>query len=281
LPIELLVLIINKLSWNSLHTWSFIDKRRRNAALPRLFHTAKFTFSNHGFQSLNTLATSELAWHVRTLHYEASELFDPLIQKWDYFAACVYTPQEYVRDQRELHPRDILSYSGIQSYLSLISQEQCALLENRDDTGKFSDAISRFPRLKSLKASFTGLQDHSMLWFSNRMFVGWDKSFPLYLETVFKAIIKMQSAGLLLKTIEINGFYAKLSSADDSLLNMASTALASVSKIHLADSSSLLQFLSHIHLPSLEYVSLAKCSLISSDLRRFLVNSGGVRSLHL
>jgi hypothetical protein len=77
LPFELLRLIIIDLDYDSLRSFSLVNKRCRSASTPDIFRTFKVEFSEQGMKRFERLAISSLARYVKVLHYDASELVDP------------------------------------------------------------------------------------------------------------------------------------------------------------------------------------------------------------
>ncbi|KAJ5328739.1 hypothetical protein N7452_009129 [Penicillium brevicompactum] len=261
LPFELLRLIVVELDSVSLKSFSLVNKSCRSVSTPDIFRSFKFEFSEQGMKKLEWLADSSLAQCVRILHYEASELVDPLIQHWDYFSACIYTPQEYARDQEdfrwELRGKQF-SYRAIFSYFRKLARAQSMVLKERMDIHIFTGSLRNLSNLNTVKLSFHGTKEDQLLWFSNRLFLGGENSLLVHLEAVFRGVAAAQDTGLTLKYLEIDGMHSKLTSKDSNILEVAKTALAKVESLTLIDSPGSLEFLSSVPLTSLRRLELAK-----------------------
>lgn len=121
-----------------------------------------------------------------------------------------------------------------------------------------------------------------MLWFSNRVFVEWEKSFPLHLEAILNALIHARGAGVTIRQLNIEGFYAQMSPADrSSFMDLLASALTWVEDIRLVDSSSALEFFCRTHLPSLKSLELANCSISGLDLMMLFENVHCLTTLNL
>lgn len=77
LPFELLELIAASLWGHALKSFSLVNKRCRAASEHIIFSKVKIKFSQSAFTVLEELSRSPLGAYVNTLHYDASELFDP------------------------------------------------------------------------------------------------------------------------------------------------------------------------------------------------------------
>ncbi|KAJ5084783.1 hypothetical protein NUU61_009362 [Penicillium alfredii] len=285
LPVELLGLIVADLSGSSLSSFSLVNKKCRAVSVSYLFHMITVNFSERGLYCLEMISESPLASHVKMLHYSASELVDPLIQHWDYFTACIYTPQEYARDHKDfrwgLRGREF-SYTAIHSYFSWLAKAQHTLLHGRNDIRIFCKSLSRLCGLKAVKLSFDALKEDQFLWFANRIYVDWKDSFPIHLETVLRSMVTARGQGILIEAMEIEGFYAKLVATDVNLMGTAADALTHVKALKLVDSFSLLDFMSDVAMPSLRRLDLANCWLVGPDLARFMeCHASVLRQLHL
>lgn len=204
-----------------------------------------------------------------------------MIQHRDYFSACIYTPQEYARDQEdfrwELRGKQF-SYKAIFHYFSGLARAQSLLLEERTDIQIFVASLRHLSNLNTVRLSFHGAKEDQLIWFSNRVFLG--NSLLTHLETVFKGITAAQATGLSLKCFEIDGMHSKLTSEDDNILEIATAALAKVESLTLIDSPGFLELVSYAPLPSLRRLELAKCWLVGLNLKRFLKAQDG-RVLHV
>lgn len=203
-----------------------------------------------------------------------------MIPYWDYFSACIYTPQEYARDQEdfrwELRGKQF-SYKAIFRYFKGLARAQSLLLKERTDIHTFTESLRHLSNLNTIKLSFHGAKEDQLLWFSNRVFLG--DSLFVHLEAVLRGMAVAQSTGLTLKCIEIDGMHSKLATKDDNILEIAKAALAKVESLTLIESPGFLGFVSSVPLPSLRRLELAKCWLIGFDLRKFLKAQDG-RVLH-
>jgi hypothetical protein len=205
-----------------------------------------------------------------------------VIQHWDYFSACIYTPQEYARDQEdfrwELRGKQF-SYKAIFSYFRRLARSQSMLLEERMDIHIFSASLRHLSNLSTVKLSFHGAKEDQLLWFSNRLFLGGENALLVHLEAVLLGLAAAQDTGLALKCFEIVGMHSKLTTKDNSILEVAKTALAKVESLKLIDSPGSLKFLSSVPLPSLRRLELGKCWLVGLDINAFLQPHEG-RVLH-
>jgi hypothetical protein len=141
LPFELLRFIVIELNYDSLKSFSVVNKSCRSVSTLDIFSTFKVEFSEQGMKKFERLAISSLAQCVRVLHYDALELVDScmwfssssfdslliflVIQHWDYLSTYIYTPQEYARDQKnfreELRGKQF-SYKAIFSYFKRLAR---------------------------------------------------------------------------------------------------------------------------------------------------------------
>lgn len=207
-----------------------------------------------------------------------------VVQGWDYYISSIYTPEDYNRDRREfrLSLYGDYSYNGIQSFFAETSKDQSSLLENRNDIKRLCDAICYFQNLRSISISFTGLKEPYMLWFASRVFVEWEISFPLHLETIMHALINARRAGVAIRQVKIDGFYAQISPIDQSsFADLLASALLWVEDIQLFDSSSVVELFCRTHLPSLKVLELANCSISGSDLITLFENTQRLNTLNL
>lgn len=202
-----------------------------------------------------------------------------VIQHWDYFTTCIYTPQEYARDQNDFH-WDLrgkeFSYKAIHSYFRGLARGQYGLLKERSDIQTFSECLPRLLNLTTIKLSFTGAKEDQLLWFTNRIYLESGDSFPIHLETVLRGMVKSQHNGIIVESIEIDGMHPYSTTTEGDILEIAGAALMHVKTFKLMGSSSLLELMSSIPLPSLRRFELANCWLAGSDLIRFLEFHQGI-----
>ena len=205
-----------------------------------------------------------------------------MIQHWDYFSACIYTPQEYARDQEdfrwELRGKQF-SYKAVFLYFKRFANAQGLLLKERIDIHIFVESLRHLSNLSTVRLSFHGAKEDQLLWFSNRLFLGGENSLLVHLEAVLKGVAAAQETGLNLKCIEIDGMHSKMTTKDNNILEIAKVALAKVESLTLIDSPGFLEFVSSVPLPSLQQLELAKCWLVGLDLKKFLKAQDG-RVLH-
>lgn len=199
-----------------------------------------------------------------------SHVNDIVVQHWDYFTTCVYTPQEYARDQKEfgwgLRERS-LRYGSIHAqFVDLMESQQEAVVD-RKDIRVLCDCAQRLLRLNTIRLSFIEPDTSQLLWFSSRVFVDWDYSFPLHLEAVFECIQSVRLQGIRVCSLEINGFYANIT--DMTLVDLATCALANVKYLYLYDSVNLLSWLATVPLSSLLHVEIGHCWIVGCDLQIF------------
>lgn len=203
-----------------------------------------------------------------------------MIQYWDYFSACIYTPQEYARDQQEFRWElrgKQFSYKAIFQYFKGLARAQSLLLNERTDIHIFTESLRHFSKLSTFKLSFHGAKEDQLLWFSNRVFLG--DSLFVHLEAVLTGIAAAQATGVILRNIEIDGLHSKLAAKNDEIIEIASAALSNVESLTLIESPGFIEFVSSVPLPSLRRLELAKCWLIGLTLRKFLKAQDG-RVLH-
>ncbi|PKX96927.1 uncharacterized protein P174DRAFT_364675, partial [Aspergillus novofumigatus IBT 16806] len=67
-------------------------------------------------------------------------------------------------------------------------------------------------------------------------------------------------------TFQISGFYSRLLVSNSELPSLASDALSSIKDLQLINSLSMLEFMSHLHLPSLQRFTLESCWLWIPEL---------------
>ncbi|CAG7978477.1 unnamed protein product [Penicillium olsonii] len=270
LPSEILAIICLELPTSSLKEFSLVDRRCRALSLPILFRTVHVSFSTRGLNEFYSFAHSGLASQVRVLCYDVSEIIDPLVQHWDYFTTCIYTPQEYSRDQREFGwglREKAFSYRSIHSgFLDLIESQQRALVD-RQDIQVLCNCVQRLVRLTTIRLSFSEPDRSQLLWFSSRVFLDWEYSFPVHLEAILCCIQSAQSQGIRVSSLEITGFYASITNV--ALVDLATAALSDIKHLYLYDSVNLLSWLADIPLPSLMEVEIGHCWIVGCDLHMF------------
>ena len=199
-----------------------------------------------------------------------------MIQYWDYFSACIYTPQEYARDQKDFR-WDLrggqFSYKAIFLHFKELARAQTLLLQARTDIQIFAESLPYISNLSTVRLSFHRAKEDQLLWFSNRVFL--ENSLLTHIETVLKGIATARATGLRLKYVEIDGMNSKLTTQDDNILEIATVALANVETLTLIDSPRFLEFVSHVPLPSLRQLELKRCWLLGLNLKIFLKAQGG------
>jgi hypothetical protein len=196
-----------------------------------------------------------------------------VIQHWDYFSACIYTPQEYARDQKdfrwELRGKQF-SYNAIFAYFKRLAIAQNMLLKERMDIHIFTGALRHLFNLSTVKLSFHGAKEAQLLWFSNRIFLSGENSLFVHLEAILRGVVAAQDTGLALKCLEIDGMHSKLTTEDSNILEVAKAALEKVEKLKLIDSPGFLEFLSPVPLPSLMRLELGRNWLVGLGVKAFL-----------
>ena len=196
-----------------------------------------------------------------------------VIQHWDYFSSCIYTQQEYARDQNdfqwELRGRQF-SYKAIFLYFRRLVKSQQFLLNGRIDTQIFTASLPHLSNLSGIKLSFYGAQEDQLLWFSNRIFLSGEDSLLVHFETIFRAMAAAQAAGCNIKSIEIDGMHSKLSATQQNIVSVAEAALTSIERVKVANSSGFLDSLGIFALPSMQQLELENCWHMEPALTRFL-----------
>ncbi|KAK9646477.1 hypothetical protein HCH54_005222 [Aspergillus fumigatus] len=286
LPTEILIIIVRELSLlDSVECLSLVNQRLRMICSPYLFQKLNIPFSLAGLERLCHISSSHLAVHVRTLRYEPTELIEPLVQHHDYFRNCVYTPSEYARDRRDAYWNSYgtrISYTTIQNYFSRLADEQQRILERGRDLVTFQTCLPRLVNLKTIQLHFVEGIKEPFRWFAGRVFVDWKDSFPDRFKSILHAMVRAKDNGVTIRTFQIAGFYSRLLVSNSELPSLASDALSSVEDLQLIDSPSMLEFMSHVHLPSLRRFALESCWLWIPELEQFILAHAGIlRVLHL
>lgn len=302
LPIELLRIIGVHLDAVSLKSFSLVDIGCRLATMPELFRTLKVTFSENGLKRLEEIAASPLAPYIKFLHYDASELVDPrmlfdwvfifpglyeyiVIQHWDYFSACVYTPQEYARDQADFRwdlRGKSFSYKSVFSYFGRLARIQDTLLKERKDIQVLSKSLPRLSSLTGISFTLKGAREDQLLWFANRIFLDSDTSFPLHVEALFKGMAAAYANGVVIRSIEIDGIQSLTTFTDSNLLKVTKSALICLEYFKLVNSPGLLDLFCAVPLPSLRHLELVNCWLTGPALIKVMGSHGGhLRHAHI
>ncbi|KAH3511103.1 hypothetical protein KXV55_002475 [Aspergillus fumigatus] len=286
LPTEILIIIVRELSLlDSVEYLSLVNHRLRMICSPYLFQKLNIPFSLAGLERLCHISSSHLAAHVRTLRYEPTELIEPLVQHHDYFRNCVYTPSEYARDRRDAYWNSYgtrISYTTIQNYFSRLADEQQRILERGRDLVTFQTCLPRLVNLKTIQLHFVEGIKEPFRWFAGRVFVDWKDSFPDRFKSILHAMVGAKDNGVTIRTFQISGFYSRLLVSNSELPSLASDALSSVEDLQLIDSPSMLEFMSHVHLPCLRRFALESCWLWIPELEQFILAHAGIlRVLHL
>jgi hypothetical protein len=206
-----------------------------------------------------------------------------VIQHWDYFSACIYTPQEYARDQKDFHwalQGKQFSYNAIFAYFKRLAIAQNMLLKERMDIRIFTGSLRHLFNLSTVKLSFHGAKEDQLLWFAHRIFLSsGENSLLVHLEAILRGVVAAQDTGLALKRFEIDGMHSKLTTKDSNILEVAKAALAKVESLKLIDSPRFLEFLSSVPLPSLRRLELEQCWSVGLGIKSFLQPRDG-RVLH-
>lgn len=184
----------------------------------------------------------------------------------------MYTSEEYFRDRQEselISYGQVLSYTELHASLSSLSQEQQAILRDRIDVRIMSDSIRRFRYLSTVILSFDNLPQNKCLGFTSQLFIDWERSYSTHFHTILKAMNSANGEGILIKGLEVFGFYASLNTAC-TLLTLANKAMANVTHLKLVDSVALFQFLLADNLPRHKRLCVCDCWLIGRDLEHFV-----------
>lgn len=193
-----------------------------------------------------------------------------VVRHWDHFTACIYTPQEYYRDQEVfewgLRERSF-SYRSIHSKFVDVIESQQEVLLKRDDIRVLCQCVQRLSRLVTIRLSFSEPDNSQLPWFSNRSFMDWDYSFAVHLEAILRAIQSAQLQGIRVSSLEIHEFYASIT--DSAFVELASCALADIKYICLENSVNLLNLLTQVPLPSLVQIEVGSCWIMDCELRTF------------
>lgn len=206
------------------------------------------------------------------------------VQHYDYFKTCIYTPPEYARDQRDSfwnnHDGKI-TYASVHSYFTRLAREQQKILDTRADSKVFCQAITGFSSLQNIHISCVDGVHKTYLWFAPRVFLDWEYSFPIHLETIMNVFAVAKRHGIFIKCLEISGFYAHFGPREAEFRELMSYGLSDTKSVRLIDSSCLFHFMSTIHLPALRHVELESCWITGNEVEKFLEKNSGVQTLHL
>lgn len=208
-----------------------------------------------------------------------------MVQCPHYFSTCLYTPLEYVRDERDFrwayHGRQI-TYKRIYSYFKDLSEEQQAIIQADHDFMSFSSCLPRFLRLRSLEICLTNNIEKPFRWFTGRMLVDWKNSFPDHLEAVLQGLCAARENGITIHTLQVTGFYSRLPLVGSRVSSLAVCALHTVEELYLVDSPGLFDFIAATRLPSVRVLELENCWLRVPELQKVLLTHGKtLEILHL
>ncbi|KAL4744731.1 uncharacterized protein BDW70DRAFT_154469 [Aspergillus foveolatus] len=272
LPTELLNIIIGFTEDNALRSLSCVSRGLRVICIPYLFKTLHVTFSVAGFRRLEQVSDSELAQYVKEVHYQVPELIDPYISHLDYFRSCIYTPEEFIKDQKEQwwsFRGKSLSYESIYKYFVQLSAEQQKILSGCDDARTLSICLPRFLNLQSFQLVFEDSIDQPFHWLATRLFFDWNDSTLMHLETVIDVLISLRQHGISIHSFGVSGYNSTARTLAEGFLRKLADALHPVTDIALSDSTDLLQSLALIPLPSILRLKLGSCWLSIADLGVF------------
>ncbi|KAF7177428.1 hypothetical protein CNMCM7691_005633 [Aspergillus felis] len=264
LPVELLEIIVS--------------------SIPEMFQCLNVGFSTVGLERLLKVSKSYLALHVKAISYEASALVDPLASHWGTFRGCLYTPNDFARDQMDMYgvrKSQRLPYSTIFSYFRLRCEEQQHIIRFDQDTRALVASLPYFPNLHAVQLRFTdGIEDRFQS-LANRMLLDGHPMFPNHLEKLLTAITVAQENGVTIRTFEISGFYSRVPTEDRSLHQLATEALQKVEKLRLVDSPAMMPFVNRLSLPCLRRLELANCWLSVPALEECIrLRADSLQSLH-
>ncbi|KAE8349463.1 hypothetical protein BDV28DRAFT_160462 [Aspergillus coremiiformis] len=229
---ELFRLITAFLEIKTLKDFSLVNKRCRAASEHDIFKTIKISFSR-------------------------KKLLDPLIQHWEYFTSCIYTSQEYARDNTELYTSlrgKSFSYKAIYRHYKALARDQWTIMEERADTQAMTESLPCLLNLNNFKLSFTRSNKDQLLWFSKQLFISYKDLMGIYLETTFM----------------VESMYSMLPSYHDKIIKIVEQGLTLVKSLRLNDSPGMLSLLSSILLPNLQMFEITDCWLVDSKLIEFL-----------
>lgn len=103
----------------------------------------------------------------------------------------------------------------------------------------------------------------------------------MHLETVLEAMATAKRHGIVVRQLEVSGFYARLNQRDQRLRSKVSSGLSNVTTLRIIDSSHLMSFMSKTYLPCLRYVEIKDCWMTTEDIHGFLIDEPRVQSLQL
>ncbi|KAL3449655.1 hypothetical protein BJX65DRAFT_306178 [Aspergillus insuetus] len=285
LPFELLDMIGNLLKddYDALKMLSCATRNLRAACVPHLFRTLRITFSASGFTRLEEVSNSVFAQYVTAVRYKVPELIDENIPSWDYFRLCVYTPEEFVRDQREQwwnFRGNSLSYASIYKYFSKLSVEQHEILARSRDARTLRRCLPRLWRLQDIQLIFEDTIDQPFRWLATHLFIDRNDSLLLHFETFVEALIGLREHGISIRTFRVHGFDSNIV-LEKGFLEKVAHALQTVTNIVLIDSVGLLPCLASIPLPSVLRLELGSCWLQITALETFCsTHKGRLRHIH-
>ncbi|KAB8226965.1 uncharacterized protein BDW43DRAFT_317283 [Aspergillus alliaceus] len=286
LPNELLVIIVQKGKVKGfLKPLSQVSKVFRQLCIPFMFNTLRITASTAGLNCLTQASQSLIRPYVKTIHYEVSELIDPLAQNWDTFRTCIYPVSEYTRDRKErwsmLGGRDV-SYSTVYSYFCARSQEQQAIIRSGHDITVLCASLSSFPQLDTILLRFEDNIELPFHWLADRVLLDGQLSFLDQLRKVATAIKAAKEYGISIHTFEISGFDPQSLSQEPHELDLLTDALTDIQELRLEDSPALLGFFTRSPLPSLRRFELGSYWMSATELREFVyAHANTLKYLHL
>ncbi|KAL4924647.1 uncharacterized protein BDV17DRAFT_274168, partial [Aspergillus undulatus] len=272
LPIELLSMIVELSMEDDAIRLSCVSRKLRAVCVPYLFKTICITFSASGLERLRYISSSTFAQHVKVVRYKVPELIDPYVCSWEYFRSCVYSPAEFIRDQREQwwsFREKSFSYESIHNYFSELSKEQQKILAKCDDARALHACLPCFARLETIQLICEDGIDQPFRWLATSLFFDWNDSMLMHLETLVEVMRCLRQHGVSIRSFGVFGFNSYISTTDQGFLEKMADALGSVTDVMLVDSTGLLPCLASIQLPSILRLELGSCWLQISDLEDF------------
>ncbi|RJE20455.1 hypothetical protein PHISCL_07216 [Aspergillus sclerotialis] len=204
LPLEILYLIAEGLSFESLLKLSCVNKRMRNVAIPRIFRNYTIIFSEEGFNKLKGFCESTLCENVVSLKYIVADLIEPEVIDYNYYKTEVLTPDEYVarEESAEAEGLETSSYLTLYNYYHLRCIEEGEIITSETDLTTLSVALGVMPKLSELVISFEDdeMGEDWIKGYQNSMLTRGVDSLEHHLRTVTKAIHSAKNSGLSLKT---------------------------------------------------------------------------------
>ncbi|KAB8072499.1 hypothetical protein BDV29DRAFT_158520 [Aspergillus leporis] len=234
------------------------------------------------------ISRSAIAPCIREILYEIPQSIDPRVEDWDYFGSHIYPPSEYEQDLEDLFwtfGGSEASYLAVFSYFRFLSSEQRKCQWKGRDREDLVASFPRFPNLRSVHVWFVDGIKSPFRWFTGRVLQD-DPDGPGcakdHLTKLATAMIAAKANGVKTHAFEMLGLYTRIDQGDSMLRSLVGKAFHHIRDLRIINSPTLLEFLTHVHMPSLRRFELGNCWLSIESLEEFVqCHRASLRVLHL